>query len=136
MNILIGNYGIRSSGDHFVLYERHTITEDDVTGKHRGIKPKADQIGTVRETDCGFYGKLEHCLKNILQRDICDSDAKTVDALLATIIQANAMIAASIKEFEPTAYKQVVRENEALQGQMEKMREQIRGPKKPLRGGK
>lgn len=69
MNIKVGKYTIKSIPQNIVLMEEKTVKE----GENKGKKYQ-DSIG--------FYGKLEHCLDSLLEKEINESQATSIKALL------------------------------------------------------
>lgn len=79
MRIQIGKYIIKNCDERNLV-----IIEQRLAGKN----PKTGEIGTgVKEVTVGYYPNLEWALHKIKDLNISESDADTVDVLLAELEQ-------------------------------------------------
>lgn len=77
MKIQIGEYVIKTLDNRNLV-----IIEQRLAGKN----PKTGEIGTgVKEVTVGYYPNLEWALHKIKDLNISESDADTVDVLLAEL---------------------------------------------------
>jgi hypothetical protein len=77
MKIQIGKYVIKTLDNRNLV-----IIEQRLAGKN----PKTGEIGTgVKEVTVGYYPNLEWALHKIKDLNISESDADTVDVLLAEL---------------------------------------------------
>ena len=84
MRVQIGKYIIKNCDKrNLVIVERRPA----------GKNPKTGEMGTgVKEVTVGYYPNLEWALHKIKDLKISDSDADTVDVLLAELEQIDEMI--------------------------------------------
>lgn len=84
MKIQIGTYIIKNCDErNLVIVERRPA----------GKNPKTGEMGTgVKEVTVGYYPNLEWALHKIKDLNISESDADTVDVLLAELEQIGATI--------------------------------------------
>lgn len=84
MRIQIGKYIIKNCDErNLVIVERRPA----------GKNPKTGEMGTgVKEVTVGYYPNLEWALHKIKDLNISDSDADTVDVLLAELEQIDETI--------------------------------------------
>lgn len=79
MRVQIGKYIIKNCDERNLV-----IIEQRLAGKN----PKTGEIGTgVKEVTVGYYPNLEWALHKIKDLNISESDADTVDVLLAELEQ-------------------------------------------------
>ena len=79
MRVQIGKYIIKNCDERNLV-----IVEQRTAGKN----PKTGEIGTgVKEVTVGYYPNLEWALHKIKDLNISESDADTVDVLLAELEQ-------------------------------------------------
>lgn len=84
MHIHIGKYIIKNCGERNLV-----IIEQRPAGKN----PKTGEMGTgVKEVTVGYYPNLEWALHKIKDLNISESDADTVDVLLAELEQIDETI--------------------------------------------
>lgn len=77
MRVQIGKYIIKNCDERNLV-----IIEQRLAGKN----PKTGEIGTgVKEVTVGYYPNLEWALHKIKDLNISESDADTVDVLLAEL---------------------------------------------------
>ena len=84
MRVKIGKYIIKNCDErNLVIVERRPA----------GKNPKTGEIGTgVKEVTVGYYPNLEWALHKIKDLNISESDADTVDVLLAELEQIDETI--------------------------------------------
>ena len=84
MRVQIGKYIIKNCDErNLVIVERRPA----------GKNPKTGEIGTgVKEVTVGYYPNLEWALHKIKDLNISESDADTVDVLLAELEQIDETI--------------------------------------------
>ena len=84
MRVQIGKYIIKNCD------ERNLVI---IECRHVGKNPKTGEMGTgVKEVTVGYYPNLEWALHKIKDLNISESDADTVDVLLAELEQIDEMI--------------------------------------------
>ena len=84
MRVQIGKYIIKNCD------ERNLVIVEQRPG---GKNPKTGEIGTgVKEVTVGYYPNLEWALHEIKDLNISESDADTVDVLLAELEQIDETI--------------------------------------------
>ena len=84
MRIQIGKYIIKNCDERNLV-----IIEQRLAGKN----PKTGEMGIgVKEVTVGYYPNLELALHKIKDLNISESDADTVDVLLAELEQIDEMI--------------------------------------------
>lgn len=84
MKIQIGNYVIKTLDNRNLI-----IVEQRPAGKN----PKTGEVGTgTKEVTVGYYPNLEWALHKIKDLNISESDADTVDVLLAELEQIDETI--------------------------------------------
>ena len=84
MRVKIGKYIIKNCDERNLV-----IVEQRTAGKN----PKTGKMGTgVKEVTVGYYPNLEWALHKIKDLNISESDADTVDVLLADIEQIDETI--------------------------------------------
>ena len=90
MKIQIGTYIIKNCDErNLVIVERRPA----------GKNPKTGEMGTgVKEVTVGYYPNLEWALHKIKDLNISESDADTVDVLLAELEQIDETIRWVAKE--------------------------------------
>ena len=90
MRIQIGKYIIKNSDERNLI-----IIEQRPAGKN----PKTGEMGTgVKEVTVGYYPNLEWALHKIKDLNISESEADTVDVLLAELEQIDETIRLVAKE--------------------------------------
>ena len=90
MRIQIGKYIIKNCD------ERHLII---IEQRPAGKNPKTGEMGTgVKEVTVGYYPNLEWALHKIKDLNISESEADTVDVLLAELEQIDETIRLVAKE--------------------------------------
>ena len=90
MKIQIGKYIIKNCDErNLVIVERRPA----------GKNPKTGEVGTgVKEVTVGYYPNLEWALHKIKDLNISESDADTVDVLLAELERINETIRRVVEE--------------------------------------
>ena len=84
MRVQIGKYIIKNCDERNLV-----IVEQRLAGKN----PKTGEMGTgVKEVTVGYYPNLEWALHKIKDLNISESDADTVDVLLAELEQIDETI--------------------------------------------
>lgn len=84
MRVQIGKYIIKNCDERNLV-----IVEQRTAGKN----PKTGEMGTgVKEVTVGYYPNLEWALHKIKDLNISESDADTVDVLLAELEQIDETI--------------------------------------------
>lgn len=84
MRVQIGKYIIKNCD------ERNLVI---VEQRHAGKNPKTGEMGTgVKEVTVGYYPNIEWALHKIKDLNISESDADTVDVLLAELEQIDETI--------------------------------------------
>lgn len=79
MRVQIGKYIIKNCDERNLVIIEH---------RPAGKNPKTGEIGTgVKEVTVGYYPNLEWALHKIKDLNISESDADTVDVLLAELEQ-------------------------------------------------
>jgi hypothetical protein len=92
MRVQIGKYIIKNCDERNLV-----IVEKRPAGKN----PKTGEVGTgVKEITVGYYPNLEWALHKIKDLNISESDADTVDVLLADLEQIDEMIRRVVEEVE------------------------------------
>ena len=90
MKIQIGKYIIKN------CYERNLVI---VEQRPAGKNPKTGEMGTgVKEVTVGYYPNLEWALHKIKDLNISESDADTVDVLLAELEHIDETIRRVVEE--------------------------------------
>ena len=90
MRVQIGKYIIKNCDErNFVIVEQRPA----------GKNPKTGEMGTgVKEATVGYYPNLEWALHKIKDLNISESDADTVDVLLAELEQIDKTIRLVVEE--------------------------------------
>lgn len=85
MNIRIGKYNITSDSLNVILSEEKIIKDEE-----------SKNLGKVYQENIGYYGKLEHCLEALLNKEINEAEAENIEGLMQKIEFAKKEIIQSI----------------------------------------
>ena len=100
MRVQIGKYIIKNCDERNLV-----IVEQRPAGKN----PKTGEMGTgVKEVAVGYYPNLEWALHKIKDLNISESDADTVDVLLAELEQIDETIRRVVDEIQHREFRPVV----------------------------
>ena len=91
MNIRVGNYEISGDENQFILSEIKIIQDGG-----GNFKAKPENIGKERVSILGYYGRLDHLVNRLLTLQLQQSDAETLEQLVATLNRATSDLAAAI----------------------------------------
>lgn len=95
MKIKLGNYTITNDGMQFILKETQLIKN-----------PKKPELGLqTKEVVIGYFGKMEHLLKKMMNYELLKSESTNVSELLDRINDIKMMIDLNIKEINKKASK-------------------------------
>lgn len=90
MRVQIDKYIIKNCDERNLVIVEH---------RSAGKNPKTGEVGTgIKEITVGYYPNLEWALHKIKDLNISESDADTVDVLLAELEQINETIRRVVEE--------------------------------------